>query len=153
MFAAKPAGEAAGFHFWKPLVWDKRTIGMGYHYRARYEFVLFFEKGKRKLADLGVSDVIEAPRLRPPCYPTEKPVAVPAVLIAQSSSPGDLVIDPFCGSGSTGVAALQAGRHFSGCDTSDQAIALARQRLTLAGGAEGPQGASIARGQLRLVVT
>ncbi|NJN00861.1 MAG: ATP-binding cassette domain-containing protein [Aquincola sp.] len=30
--------ERAGFRFWKPLVWDKRTIGMGYHYRARYEF-------------------------------------------------------------------------------------------------------------------
>jgi site-specific DNA-methyltransferase (adenine-specific) len=151
MFAAKPAGEAAGFRFWKPLVWDKRTIGMGYHYRARYEFVLFFEKGKRTLADLGVADVIAAPRLRTRCYPTEKPVAVPAVLIAQSSSPGDLVIDPFCGSGSTGVAALQANRRFAGCDTGDEAIALARQRLTLAGGIEGPQGTSIARGQLRLV--
>jgi len=34
------------------------TIGMGYHYRARYEFVLFFEKGKRKLNDLGIADVL-----------------------------------------------------------------------------------------------
>ena len=31
---------------------------MGYHYRARYEFILFFEKGKRRLNDLGVADVI-----------------------------------------------------------------------------------------------
>src|SRR5687767_12720672 len=37
MFVAKPMGEAAGFRFWKPLVWDKLSIGMGYHYRARYE--------------------------------------------------------------------------------------------------------------------
>jgi site-specific DNA-methyltransferase (adenine-specific) len=35
MFVAKPAAEQAGFRFWKPLVWDKCTIGMGYHYRAR----------------------------------------------------------------------------------------------------------------------
>ena len=55
MFVAKPEAERAGFKFWKPLVWDKRTIGMGYHYRARYEFVLFFEKGKRRLNDLGVA--------------------------------------------------------------------------------------------------
>ena len=34
------------------------SIGMGYHYRARYEFVLFFEKGKRRLADLGIADVL-----------------------------------------------------------------------------------------------
>jgi site-specific DNA-methyltransferase (adenine-specific) len=48
MFIAKPEAERAGFRFWKPLVWDKRTIGMGYHYRSRYEFILFFEKGKRR---------------------------------------------------------------------------------------------------------
>ena len=59
MFVAKPVGEAAGFKFWKPLVWDKCTIGMGYHYRARYECILFFEKGKRKLNDLGIADIIE----------------------------------------------------------------------------------------------
>ena len=35
MFIAKPEAEKAGFRFWKPLVWDKRTIGMGDHYRAR----------------------------------------------------------------------------------------------------------------------
>jgi site-specific DNA-methyltransferase (adenine-specific) len=63
MFEAKPAAESAGFRFWKPLVWDKKKIGMGYHYRARYEFVLFFEKGKRKLSNLGISDIIEAPRV------------------------------------------------------------------------------------------
>ena len=58
MFVAKPEAERAGFKFWKPLVWDKKTIGMGYHYRARYEFILFFEKGKRRLNDLGIADVI-----------------------------------------------------------------------------------------------
>ena len=59
MFVAKPLAEAAGFKFWKPLIWDKQRIGMGYHYRARYECILFFEKGKRKLNDLGVADIIE----------------------------------------------------------------------------------------------
>ena len=63
MFVAKPEAERAGFKFWKPLVWDKRTIGMGYHYRARYEFILFFEKGKRRLNDLGVADIIIEPRI------------------------------------------------------------------------------------------
>jgi site-specific DNA-methyltransferase (adenine-specific) len=44
-FIVKPMAESCGFRFWKPLIWDKRKIGMGYHYRARYEFILFFEKG------------------------------------------------------------------------------------------------------------
>ena len=60
MFAAKPAAEQAGFKFWKPLVWDKCAIGMGYHYRARYEFILFFEKGKRKLNNLSIPDISPA---------------------------------------------------------------------------------------------
>lgn len=128
MFVAKPAAEAAGFKFWKPLVWDKQRIGMGYHYRSRYELILFFEKGKRKLADLSIPDVIEAPRVFRG-YPTEKPVAVSSVLVTQSSLPGELVCDPFMGSGSVGVAALRAGRRFLGNDIADAAHALAVGRL------------------------
>ena len=129
MFIAKPAAEAAGFRFWKPLVWDKRSIGMGYHYRARYEFILFFEKGKRRLNDLGVADVISVPRIRGG-YPAEKPPEVAEVLIAQSSHPGELVIDPFMGSASVGVAALRLGRRFLGNDLNPEAVQVAAQRLS-----------------------
>src|SRR5204863_7696990 len=103
MFVAKPEAELAGFKFWKPLVWDKATICMGYHYRARYEFILFFEKGKRRLNDLGIADIISVPRIRSR-YPAEKPPEVADVLIRQSTATGDLVVDPFMGSGSVGVA-------------------------------------------------
>jgi site-specific DNA-methyltransferase (adenine-specific) len=127
-FIAKPIGEQVGFKFWKPLVWDKRRIGMGYHYRARYEFILFFEKGKRKLNDLGVPDIIEAPRVRDG-YPAEKPPKVSEVLIRQSSLPGDLVVDPFMGSGSTLVAAAQVGRRAWGCDICQEAVVIAENRL------------------------
>lgn len=135
MFVAKPLAEAAGFKFWKPLIWDKRTIGMGYHYRARYEVILFFEKGKRRLADLGIADVIEAPRVRNG-YPTEKPAAVSEVLIGQSSSPGELVVDMFMGSGSVGAAATGLGRRFAGCDLSPGSVDLARARLLALGAVE-----------------
>ena len=113
MFVAKPIAESVGFRFWKPIVWDKRKIGMGYHYRARYEFILFFEKGKRKLNDLGISDIIEVPRIHKG-YPTEKPPAVSDVLIRQSTQEGELVVDPFMGSGSVGLAAAGLGRDFWG---------------------------------------
>lgn len=135
MFAAKPIAEEIGFRFWKPLVWDKVKIGMGYHYRARYEFVLFFEKGKRKLHNLGVPDVIAVPRIHRG-YPTEKPPGVAQILIEQSTEAGALVIDPFCGSGSTGVAALSTARRFIGNDLGENAIQLSRERLTEAGGQE-----------------
>jgi len=135
MFVVKPLAEEAGFRFWKPLVWDKRKIGMGYHYRARYEFILFFEKGKRKLNDLAIPDVLEVPRVWRG-YPAEKPSALADILIRQSTEEGELVIDPFCGSGSTGAAAIPLGRTFFGNDTCAEAIGLTRKRLLELGGAE-----------------
>jgi site-specific DNA-methyltransferase (adenine-specific) len=128
MFAAKPIAEAAGFKFWKGLVWDKKKIGMGYHFRARHEMILFFEKGKRRLNNLGIPDVIECDRIRGG-YPTEKPVEVSRILIEQSSVEGETVIDPFFGSGSVGEAALRAGRNFYGSDIEQRAIDLAQARL------------------------
>ena len=128
MFIARPEAEKAGFRFWKPLVWDKCTIGMGYHYRARYEFILFFEKGKRRLNDLGVPDIITVPRIRGG-YPAEKPAEIADVLIRQSSNAGDVVVDPFMGSGSVGVAAARLGRRFLGNDVNPEAVRVAARRL------------------------
>lgn len=128
MFVAKPMAEAVGFKFWKPIVWNKVCIGMGYHYRSRYELILFFEKGKRKLNDLGVADIITQKRIVKG-YPAEKPPEVSQVLVRQSSAVGCLVIDPFCGSGSVGVAALQNGRSFLGCDLCGEAVEAANRRL------------------------
>jgi site-specific DNA-methyltransferase (adenine-specific) len=130
MFVAKPLAEKAGFKFWKPLVWDKQRIGMGYHYRARYEFILFFEKGKRKLNDLGTADILAIPRVING-YATEKPVALLEVLVRQSSQENELVLDPFMGSGSTGVAALRNKRKFWGNDIQQKAVALSKSRFLL----------------------
>jgi site-specific DNA-methyltransferase (adenine-specific) len=131
-FVAKPLAEAAGFRFWKPLVWDKKKIGMGYHYRSRYEFILFFEKGKRKLNDLAIPDVIECPRIYNG-YPTEKPVEVNEILVRQSSQPDELVVDPFMGSGSTAIAASRSGRNFAGTDVCAEAVTVCRDRLEATG--------------------
>jgi site-specific DNA-methyltransferase (adenine-specific) len=129
MFVVKPIAESVGFRFWKPIVWDKRKIGMGYHYRSRYEMILFFEKGKRKLNDLSIADVIECPRIFRG-YPTEKPVPVSEILIRQSTQAGELIVDPFMGSGSVGLAALTQGRSFVGNDICSEAVTIAQQRLT-----------------------
>jgi site-specific DNA-methyltransferase (adenine-specific) len=147
MFIAKPEAERAGFKFWKPLVWDKRTIGMGYHYRARYEFILFFEKGKRRLTDLGIADVIAARRVHRG-YPAEKPAAVSEILINQSSQPGEIVADPFMGSGSVGVAALRAGRRFIGTDINIDAVRLSAERLRQFGTGREPDLSSAAPSDL-----
>jgi DNA modification methylase len=129
-------------------------IGMGYHYRARYECILFFEKGKRKLNDLGIADIIASPRISGG-YPAEKPPAVSEILIKQSTEPGALVIDPFMGSGSIGVAATSVGRSFYGNDLCDEAVKITRDRLIDGGGRELGSLASAsepAHGQLGLSV-
>lgn len=128
MFVAKPIAEASGFRFWKPLIWDKQKIGMGYHYRSRYELVLFFEKGKRKLNDLSIPDVLQIPRIHNG-YPAEKPVALSQTLVRQSTDIDELVVDPFMGSGSVGMAALTLGRRFMGNDLCDEALTVSKARL------------------------
>jgi site-specific DNA-methyltransferase (adenine-specific) len=109
---------AAGFKFWKSIIWDKVHAGMGYHYRAQHELILLAEKvvrkGKhRKLNDLATGDVLKVKRLKgKDYYPTEKPMALMWKLIMQSTEPGDTVLDFFCGSGVVGQAARACGREF-----------------------------------------
>jgi site-specific DNA-methyltransferase (adenine-specific) len=62
-------------------------------------------------------------------HPTQKPLALLNRLIAATTQEGDLVLDPFVGSGTTGVAALELGRKFVGIDTDSHFLELAKQRL------------------------
>lgn len=62
-------------------------------------------------------------------YPNQKPLAIISPFILAHTSPGELVADPFCGSASTGVAAIMNGRTFYGADTNPQAISIATARL------------------------
>jgi site-specific DNA-methyltransferase (adenine-specific) len=140
MFVFHALAPAAGFTWKKFLVWNKVSMGMGYTYRAQHELIVYLEKGKRKLRNLGVADVLEPSkeydgpdqitekRIRG-AYPTEKPAWVSEVLITQSTELGELVIDPFMGSGSVGVAARRSGREFAGCDIKQSAVDFVRERL------------------------
>jgi DNA modification methylase len=68
-------------------------------------------------------------------YPTQKPEALLERIIRASSNPGDLVADFFCGSGTTGAAAVRNGRCFLGVDATARAIHTTRNRLVQAGAA------------------
>lgn len=112
---------------WPPLTWVKTKLGcapvepeqleggsiragLGYHWRRAEERILFLEKGKRKLNNLGWPNVLCGPRAGKDCFPTEKPMAVMHKLIRNSTAPGDIVLDLFAGSGNTGRAALACDR-------------------------------------------
>lgn len=112
------------------LIWDKETNGMGYHYRRRYECIIFaWKKAKRRLRDLGKADVFRYKRVTNG-YPTEKPAALITELITQSLRVGETLCDPFAGSGSVGSACpfdMKATVLLN--DNSPMAIQTMRERL------------------------
>ncbi|MBE3040567.1 MAG: site-specific DNA-methyltransferase, partial [Chloroflexi bacterium] len=110
------------FGYVKNLIWDKQDAGMGYHWRARHEYIVMLEKGKRRLNDLGKPDVLQCKRLQGKHYPTEKPLAIVESLLLNSTKEGDRVLDPFCGSGVVAVACKAHGRSAVCLDISDAAI-------------------------------
>jgi site-specific DNA-methyltransferase (adenine-specific) len=62
-------------------------------------------------------------------YPTQKPLALLERIVAASSNAGDAVLDPFCGSGTTLVAAQKLGRRYIGIDVNEEAVQLSKERL------------------------
>lgn len=104
-----------GWKYSKSLVWDKISMGMGYHWRGLHEYVIMLEKGKRRLNDLGKGDILRHKRVVGG-YPTEKPFGLFEELILNSSQEGDWVMDPFCGSG---VTAAVCKTHKRNCFTMD----------------------------------
>lgn len=62
-------------------------------------------------------------------HPTQKPVMLMQALIELTTQPGQTVLDPFCGSGTTAIAARNTERHFLACDISSEFCKVARSRL------------------------
>jgi len=111
------------------IVWDKVKLGMGHYFRRRHELIVFATKGRRKLSRRDIPDVWRFRRIHPPRYPTQKPVELFSAMLAGSVEPGAVVCDPFVGSGSSAIAALQRGCSFLGCDVSAEAVEFASRRV------------------------
>jgi DNA modification methylase len=84
--------------------------------------------------EVGMRDVWDIPALRgnqPEVlgYPTQKPMALLERIITASTNPGDIVLDAYCGCGTTLAAAEKLGRRWIGIDISQSAIRIAEQRL------------------------
>jgi site-specific DNA-methyltransferase (adenine-specific) len=128
------------FDFKQMVVWDKGPIGMGWHYRRSYETVLVAQKrgGKCKWYDKSqrVENIIRPgafgiKKLIPSAsdHPTQKPVALAEFFIKLHTQPGEVVLDPFLGSGSTAIAAKKLRRRFIGIELNPEYVKMAEERL------------------------
>lgn len=114
--------------------------GMGYHGRASHEYAVLLEKGRRRFREENWPDVFSYPwtgdretrgaTVDGKPYPTAKPVALMERLIELSTEPGETVLDPFCGSGTTVVAARNTGRNWIAFDIAPSAIEVTTKRLS-----------------------
>ena len=103
---------------------------MNHYYMGQTEFILLFRKGGAKdINDMGTSNFIQIPNIKNKLHPTQKPIDLMKVLIENSSNENDIVLDCFCGSGSTGVACLESNRNFIGCEIDKKYYDIAVERI------------------------
>jgi DNA modification methylase len=116
-------------------VWDKEWIGPGgsQGLRPSYELIALMARPNFAIPDRGVPDVWRHPwsSHKPNGHPAEKPAAlVQRILAVSEVGPGELVIDPFVGSGTTAVAASMVGARCIAIETEERWCELAAKRLS-----------------------
>jgi len=98
--------------------------------RLEYEELRYTFNLTRVLSDVyGNSNTWEYEPVSKPDHPTQKPVDLIENIIKHSSNEGDVILDPFSGSGTTAVAAIRTGRHWIGIDNDKGYCEIARQRI------------------------
>ncbi len=117
-----------------PFTWvhsSNARAGSGKHYPKGYETIFYLYKEPRDLQGRASSDWFEVKQVDPrdKYHPDQKPLALLRLLIAYHTEVGELVIDPFAGSGSTVIAALQMKRIGMGCEIREEYAQSANEAL------------------------
>jgi site-specific DNA-methyltransferase (adenine-specific) len=110
------AWRLAGFRPIAHLVFVKRYASATKFVRYQHEQAYVLAKGRPANPREPIADVIAWEYTGNPLHPTQKPVSVLEPLVRTCSQTGDLVLDPFCGSGSSLIAARNLGRAFLGIE-------------------------------------
>lgn len=140
----KPLIEATRFAIRDTLVWSKGCANggdLGWSFIRTAEFIICCSKGKPTTHPLlnakgiiknripGVLNYGRTPKTEYVGHPTQKPLFLCSQLVRAFSDLGELVVDPFCGSGSILVAADYLGRQTMGCDIDRKFVSITQQRL------------------------
>lgn len=125
------AWRAAGFRIVGHLVFRKGYASSVRYLRHEHEQAYLLAKGDAALPAVPPADVRDWRYTGNRLHPTQKPVEALAPLVSAFCPAGGVVLDPFCGSGSTLVAAREAGRRFIGIELAQDHYATAQRRLGL----------------------
>lgn len=114
------------------IVWDKRD-GMPSNDQADCELIWTNKKGPARIFRHRWNGMIKASeRNQRRVHPTQKPVALMKWIIEHYTGPNDTILDPFMGSGTTGVACVELNRNFIGIEINPDYFAIAQRRIAQA---------------------
>jgi DNA modification methylase len=115
----------------RPLIWDKLNSINGYGWRHQHEIILWCERCDAKPLPTGDGDVLRTPPvgIEVRNHPAEKPVELTIALCKKTYG---VILDPFMGSGTTGVACMNLGRKFIGVEIEERYFQIACERIEAA---------------------
>lgn len=123
------AWKAAGFMPKSHIIWVKNMFGLGWFTRGQHEPAYLLAKGEPQKPLHAISDVIQADTTKNELHPTQKPVSLCLNIVEAFTTEGELVLDPFMGSGTTLVAAKRARRKAIGIELNRDYCEMAVYRL------------------------
>jgi site-specific DNA-methyltransferase (adenine-specific) len=114
----------------RPLIWDKIISYNGYTWRHQHEFIAWGELDASPRVPTGDGDVLQCRGVlqKNRFHPAEKPIELLEKLIAKHED-ARVILDPFCGSASTCIAARRMDREYIGIELDEKFYQIARERL------------------------
>ncbi len=123
-------GIKAGFKQQNILVWAKGMHTPTQYYFKNIEFIVLFRKGSAKyINNIGTMALLNVKGLRNKIHPSEKPTELMKILVENSTKENEIVLDPFMGVGSNGIACKLSNRNFIGIEKDENYFKIAEQRI------------------------
>ena len=114
------------------LIWEKNNTSMGdlkADFAPKYEMIIFLQKGRRFINGKRDPNILKFKKTGNKLHPTQKPVDLIEYLLKKFSNYNQTVLDPFMGSGSTGVACVNTNRNFIGIELDEDYFKIANERI------------------------
>ncbi|GAK30969.1 DNA (cytosine-5)-methyltransferase [Weissella oryzae SG25] len=127
---SNPAPNLSGrmfTHSTENIIWARKNAKKGKHF-YNYELMKEYNNGKQ-MKDVWTSSTVKKSEKKFGKHPTQKPLWIMERLIEASTQVGDVILDPFVGSGTTAVAGIKLDRFVIGMDLSDEYLEIARARI------------------------